>query len=618
MKKKKTNLIILKFKFLFFVLIFYFLVFILVRETHAQDFKNDYQVEYFLSESENKLNTKVKFSVSITNFRSDLYVKQFSIGFPKLFTIRDIKAFDDYTAITPQVSSSDSTTKVALEFSQPNVGKNSVSNLYLEFYQDNLFSINGNVWEVIIPTVENKQNSAYKILVHLPENSNKKIAISKPKPDNIYGNTIIWNNPSSKTVYAVFGDKQYYRSELTYRIKNPKLFPVYTDIAFPPDTLWQKIYLEQINPPPAKVFTDADGNFLARYFLNPGETKIILFKGTIVVYSQLREDVINPIRNLFSQQKKYLLAETKYWKLSQKDLLTDISANAEGVYYFTTNKLTYDYNKINSDNERLGADQVLKKPSQAVCMEFTDLFIALARSKGIYSREIEGFGFSQDPKLRPLSLVSDILHSWPEYYDLKSQLWIPVDPTWENTSGIDYFSSFDLNHITFVIHGKDPEYPLPAGTYKTENSRDVAISATNILPQEKRSLTLEFSRLPKRINDTHSYQAKVSVSNNGNTYIWNDYLSIKTTNLKLNPAVYKIDSLAPYEKKVFTFIFNAQQKNKRTRAKFTISHPAADPISTEFTIIPFYYELAVKTSSIIFISASLIYLFILLRKKRNA
>ena len=230
----------------------------------------------------------------------------------------------------------------------------------------------------------------------------------------------------------------------------------------------------------------------------------------------------------------------------------------------------------------------------------------------------QGFGFSQDPKLRPLSLVSDILHSWPEYYDLKSQLWIPVDPTWENTSGIDYFSSFDLNHITFVIHGKDPEYPLPAGTYKTENSRDVAISATNILPQEKRSLTLEFSRLPKRINDTHSYQAKVSVSNNGNTYIWNDYLSIKTTNLKLNPAVYKIDSLAPYEKKVFTFIFNAQQKNKRTRAKFTISHPAADPISTEFTIIPFYYELAVKTSSIIFISASLIYLFILLRKKRNA
>src|SRR3989338_3782694 len=209
----------------------YFLLFLLAsnfyllisKSAFAQDFKNDYQVEYFLSESENKLNTKVKFSVSITNFRSDIYVKQFSIGFPKLFTIRDIKAFDDYAAITPQVSSSDSITKVTLEFSRPNIGKNSVSNLYLEFYQDNLFSINGNVWEVIIPTIENKENSAYKILVHLPENSNKKISISKPKPDNINGNTIIWNNPSTKTVYAVFGDKQYYNSELTYRIKNTKL-----------------------------------------------------------------------------------------------------------------------------------------------------------------------------------------------------------------------------------------------------------------------------------------------------------------------------------------------------------------------------------------------------------
>ena len=89
-------------------------------------------------------------------------------------------------------------------------------------------------------------------------------------------------------------------------------------------------------------------------------------------------------------------------------------------------------------------------------MEFTDLFIAIAREKGIYSREIQGYGFSLDQKLQPLSLSSDILHAWPEYYDTKTESWIAVDPTWENTSGINYFSSFDLNHIVFVIHGKKP------------------------------------------------------------------------------------------------------------------------------------------------------------------
>ena len=602
--------------FLFFLILNTLYIILYPAKVLANDFKNDYQVEYFLSESENKLNSKVKFTVSITNFRSDIYVKQFSIGFPKLFTIKDIKAFDDYAAITPQVSSSDSITKVTLEFSRPNIGKNSVSNLYLEFYQDNLFSINGNVWEVIIPTIENKENSAYKILVHLPENSNKKISISKPKPDNIYGNTIIWNNPSTKTVYAVFGDRQYYKSELTYRIKNTKLVPVYTDIAFPPDTLWQKIYLDKINPPPAKVYSDEDGNYLGRYFLNPGESKIILYSGTIAVFSKLREDIIKPDRNLFFRQKKYLLSETKYWKISQKNLLTDISADAKGVYYFVTNKLNYDYNKINSDNKRLGADQVLKNPDQAVCMEFTDLFIALARAKGIYAREIEGYGFSQDPKLRPLSLFSDILHSWPEYYDLKSQLWIPVDPTWENTSGIDYFSSFDLNHITFVIHGKDPEYPLPAGTYKTENSRDVSISASNKLPKENQSLSIEHDRFPSRINDTQIYQAKINVINKGNTYIWDNSILIKTNNLDFSPSAYNIESLAPYEKKAFAFTFKSKVKNKQTEANFSITLPYANTVYAELIIIPFYYEIAIKISLGFLVVFTFIFLLFINKKRR--
>ena len=72
-------------------------------------------------------------------------------------------------------------------------------------------------------------------------------------------------------------------------------------------------------------------------------------------------------------------------------------------------------------------------------MEFTDLFIAIAREKGIYSREIQGYGFLWIQKLQPLSLSSDILHAWPEYFDLKTENWVAVDPTWENTSGIDYF-----------------------------------------------------------------------------------------------------------------------------------------------------------------------------------
>jgi len=50
-------------------------------------------------------------------------------------------------------------------------------------------------------------------------------------------------------------------------------------------------------------------------------------------------------------------------------------------------------------------------------MEFTDLFIALSRAAGIPAREINGFAYTDDIRLRPLDLVTDMLHAWPEYYD---------------------------------------------------------------------------------------------------------------------------------------------------------------------------------------------------------
>ncbi|OGK14657.1 hypothetical protein A2859_04915 [Candidatus Roizmanbacteria bacterium RIFCSPHIGHO2_01_FULL_37_16b] len=603
----------LKCLYIFLVTTFYLL---LATRSYSQDFRNDYQVEYFLSEKENRLNSKVRFSIAITNFRADVYVKQFSIGFPKSFSIREIKAYDDYTLLSPQISPSDGYTKIALEFSQPKTGKGSVNNLYLEFYQDNLFNLNGNIWEVIIPTVEDRKDNNYKILVHLPQNSQKSISIAKPKPDSINGNTITWNNPSTKTVYAVFGDIQYYQTELAYHLKNPKLVPVYTEVAFPPDTLYQKIYLDEIDPEPVSVSTDSDGNFLGRYFLKPQELKTISFKGTISVFSKRRENFIEHERKKFLDQKKYLLSESKYWKISQAEAINEISANPKEIYSYVTNKLNYDYDKVKTENIRLGADSVLTNPDKAVCMEFTDLFIAIARRKGIYAREIQGYGFSQDPSIRPLSLVSDILHSWPEYFDTELEIWQPVDPTWENTSGIDYFSSFDLNHITFAIHGKDPENPLPAGTYKIEDSRDVSISPTNKIPKELQKLAIQSDSFPKHINSSQTYQFKLTIQNKGNTYFSSNGFPIRSVNLKVDPPSLILPPLAPFEKKTLSFSISAKERKKKTEGDFTINFPQNQSIVAKFKIVPFYYELAVKISySLLLISGLILIIFTL--KKRS-
>jgi len=237
----------------------------------AQDFNTDYVVEYFPQEIGSGISTHVKLSSTITNLRSDIVVKKIALSFPKSFIIRNAVAADDKGAIEPEITRENNQNTVTIELGDPNIGRDSTNTFKLEFDQEKLFEINGNIWEVIIPTIDRDARRNYKVVLHLPRTTDKKISIAKPKPDDIRQNEIVWNNVTDKTIYAVIGDKQYYRLKLNYHLKNPKLVPVYTDVAFPPDTLYQKVYLTSLNVLPSKTMTDEDGNFLARYILKPNQ-----------------------------------------------------------------------------------------------------------------------------------------------------------------------------------------------------------------------------------------------------------------------------------------------------------------------------------------------------------
>jgi len=578
----------------FFILLLSSIIFHLSSITVlAVDFKTDYQVEYNLSQSQNNLNSQVNFKIKIVNLKTEVFVSKFAISFPNTFSINNLKTSDDNGYITPKIVTDEEKTKIELEFSNPAIGKDSVNTFFLNFDQANLFKVNGKVWEVVLPVIENTQNESYTVTVNLPETTNKKISISKPKPDLVTGNKIIWNNPKTKTIYAVFGDSQIYQTELTYHLKNDQIYPVSTEIAFPPETANQKFFLQSINPPPESVRLDEDGNYLGKYFFKPLETKTIIYKSLIEVYSRARDEVTPYFRTAINQQKNYLLTAKKYWQIGQIDKIKNIT-QPEEIYNFVTNTLKYDYNKINSQNKRPGADVVLANTNQAVCMEFTDLFIAIAREKGIYSREIQGYGFSLDPKLQPISLSSDILHAWPEYYDIKTESWIAVDPTWENTSGIDYLTSFDLNHIAFVIHGKNPEYPMPAGMYKIENSRDVLIKPVVNQPVEKKEIVIEGIDFPTTISDKKSYQGKFVIKNNGNSYLWQIPVILKANNIVIEKEKFVIPVLVPFEKKTITFDYLAKDKNKKIQGELIINVLQKELLRQKITVIPFIYTLIIN------------------------
>ncbi|MCD8507225.1 transglutaminase domain-containing protein, partial [Candidatus Woesebacteria bacterium] len=118
----------------------------------------------------------------------------------------------------------------------------------------------------------------------------------------------------------------------------------------------------------------------------------------------------------------------------------------------------------------------------------------VSRAAGIPARRATGYAVTQNSRLRPLSLVADVLHAWPEYYDTQRNIWVPIDPTWaDTTGGVDYFSKLDLRHITFAIQGRDDTLPLPAGLYKLpeQETKDIEITLLDNSPEQITSLEIE-------------------------------------------------------------------------------------------------------------------------------
>jgi hypothetical protein len=104
----------------------------------------------------------------------------------------------------------------------------------------------------------------------------------------------------------------------------------------------------------------------------------------------------------------------------------------------------------------------------------------------IPAREINGYGYTKNRAVQPQNTTTDTLHAWPEYWSDTEKNWISVDPTWGNTTGgVDYFNKLDFSHITFVRHGLEDSYPLPAGAYKSNpESKYVQVEVAEDMPTE--------------------------------------------------------------------------------------------------------------------------------------
>lgn len=602
------------YRYLAFLFLFFFVG--IFSPIYAADFKSSYSIEYFIQD-DNTLNlTKTAYTIRLTNLQPDLVIKRFTLSFPRSFGVGNIIAKDDNGSIIPQIVDKDRSIEVSFELNSPKAGLNEINTLYLDFQQKNIFHSKGTIWEVFIPTLESKSDDTFSISVYLPPGKHKKLSLAKPMPDLVTFDRVVWNSNIGKSIYAVFGEKQQYNLDLTYHLSNPNIYRVYTDVAFPPDTLYQQVLVTNIIPKPDLVFSDTDGNYMGRYNLNGKEEKYITFKGTAIVSTLPREDYKEFVRKQFEEQRKTLFNPQPFWKLDNETPVQ--SSSVHDYYQYTVNTLTYNFNRIIKGNSRMGAAQALKFPDQAVCTEYSDLFIASARQRGIFVREIQGFAFANEQELRPVQQdESDILHSWVEYFDTDKKIWIPIDPTWEDTSGIDYFNSFDFNHVVFAIHGKKADYPYPAGSYKSvAGGKDVRIepSSSTVLVEKKVAGTISTFPIPQ---SDDQFGVNLKIVNTGNVSLLDVPISVAIKNGQLKQTAFTIPHLLPGEEKIETIVFTPKYSLFSQDVTISIFHEK-DELSTVTIQVPTVVT-TIKNNlyPLLFIVMGISILIVILRKKND-
>jgi len=507
----------------------------------AQEYSIDVDVKYEVQETGI---TKVTHFISLTNLFSDRYATRYSLILNNIEATNAV-AYQGEEELELTTKKDGATTNLQVVFDNPVTGKGAKRNFSISFDEGKFATRTGEVWEISIPRLANEDSFRnYSVELLVPSALGEESYIS-PEPakkeKKINGLSYMFTKQSvaATGITAAYGDFQVYSFTLKYHLENPLNKKAKTTIAIPPDTAFQKMHYQMISPKPENVAIDIDGNWIATYELDPRQRLDVSLAGSVQIFATPR------VLSYTSQNLTTLANE--YWEVDDPAIasLAEQLKTPKEIYDYVVSTLSYDYDRVRPNIDRFGAKKALSFPQMAICMEYTDLFVAIARAAGIPAREINGYAYTENPEIQPLSLVADVLHSWPEYWDASRSAWIPVDPTWGSTTGgVDYFSKLDLRHFTFVIHGNNSSQPFPAGSYKLgpNPEKDVFVNFGQI-PQKRSSKAsvelLDRSRFP-----FSDQIVKYRVINDGTGALYNLPVEVFFDGVVAERFV--IDSLAPY------------------------------------------------------------------------
>ncbi|HZZ98421.1 MAG TPA: transglutaminase domain-containing protein [Candidatus Saccharimonadia bacterium] len=525
----------------------------------AQEFTTNLHATYIVNSTGT---TTVSNEIHIKNNFSSIYAKQYALQVSSNRVANVLVTDSAGNSMNPDVTQTDAKTNIALVFPNKVIGKDQERVFTIRYDQPDVSMLAGTVLEVDVPKLTSPDEFAeYNVTIQVPQQFGDP-AISNPSYAIQHTDlATVLNYVNAKNgINVLFGQKQSYAFQLRYHVNNPSISQGISQIALPPDTPYQKMFYTSLTPQPDKIERDADGNWIATYTIGSQKEVEIDAQGYVNVYLKPTVQLSTTPQKI---DKQYTTAQ-QFWELADPTIqsLAQKYRTPKAIYDYLVSGFTYNYDRLSqTTQQRMGAAQAVKNPTQALCEEFTDTFVAIARAQNISAREVNGYAYTDNSRLRPLSLVADVLHAWPEYYDPQQRLWIPIDPTWGNTTGgVDYFTKLDFNHITFAIHGLSSTKPFPAGVYKLpgQTGKDINVQVANDVPNEISDLDIKLQQDPSSKLGFSSKATLVVTNNSG--LAWYDIpvnLEVPGGFAIAKETQRQIDAILPYQTLEVPIVLNS-------------------------------------------------------------
>jgi hypothetical protein len=376
---------------------------------NEKQFSIDYDISYRIQENGETL---VEQGVTLTNQKNDVVPTNYT------FSIKEIKIYDvtaetNGKKVSVEILNEGSESGFTFPVENQSIGKDRQNTISVKYKTTDIAVKGGSVWNIFIPKIQVPDTTEiYNVKVYVPSSFGPKMFFS-PSPviekaenqSNVY--YLTKETFKGSGVSAAFGTAQVFNFKIKYQLENTLIFPLNFDVALPPDIEnYQQISYTGINPKPKRIRIDADGNPIATFQVKAkSKLEIELLGSAKSIATQINPDYGGNFSSIPKSILSKYTSKQRYWDTKSARIIQvantlknnnlNVIKNAQLAYNYVVENLTYDFDAIKKTNiVRQGSEVALTQKGSWTCMEFTDLFVALARAMGIPAREVDGYAFS--------------------------------------------------------------------------------------------------------------------------------------------------------------------------------------------------------------------------------